>query len=210
VSDAAPRQRSSRLLEIVAVVLLGVATVGSAWCGYEASRWNGEEAELGRESLDTRLEASRLFGLATQTITYDSSVILSYAEAVAGENDELAEFIRSSLMRPDFEPVLERWQADVDAGQTPESLLSDEAYIDDLSVEYLAAEEQANALALEGQQAGEQADEYVLTTLLFASALFFAGITSTFRYRVARATTVVLSALVLAYAASRLADLPVL
>ena len=33
---------SDRVLEIAAAVLLGLATFGSAWCAFEAARWNDD------------------------------------------------------------------------------------------------------------------------------------------------------------------------
>jgi hypothetical protein len=43
-ATAAPTRGSSadRWLELVSTVLLAVATVATAWSGYQASRWHGE------------------------------------------------------------------------------------------------------------------------------------------------------------------------
>src|SRR6478736_5404153 len=57
---------SHEVLEIIAVLILGITTVGTAWCGYQASQWNGAQSDLARESSEDRVEAGRLFGLATQ------------------------------------------------------------------------------------------------------------------------------------------------
>jgi hypothetical protein len=99
----------SRLLEIIAVLLLGLTTVGTAWCGYQASQWSGEQGDLARAASDQRVEASRLFGLATQRVSYDANFIGRYAEAEQAVNTALAEFYRMNLVRPDFLPVLDQW-----------------------------------------------------------------------------------------------------
>ena len=44
------RPVADRPLEIIAVLMLGVATLGSAWCGYQATRWNSEESDLARDA----------------------------------------------------------------------------------------------------------------------------------------------------------------
>ncbi len=75
-SAKSPRDR---FIEMFAVILLGVATVGSAWCCYQATRWNGEQDKLVRESTDARVEASRLFSLGTQIVAYDTNVVGQYA-----------------------------------------------------------------------------------------------------------------------------------
>ena len=109
-----------RLIEIIAVLLLGIATVGTAWCGYQSSQWNGEQSDLARESSDQRVEASRLFGLATQKVAYDANIVAQYAQAVVEGNNNLAQFYRKNLVRPAFVPLLDEWLAEISAGADPD------------------------------------------------------------------------------------------
>ena len=199
----------SRFLEIIAVLLLGITTVGTAWCGYQSSRWNGEQGDLARAASDQRVEASRVFGLATQRISYDANLIGQYAQAAQSGNTALTQFYRTNLVRPDFLPVLEDWEKQVRAGQTPTSLFEDPAYRDAQFGDYQKAVDQSEALTQASQQAGENANDYVITTILLAVALFFAGITSSFQYTPARALLLILALGTLAVAATRLADLPI-
>ena len=129
-TSRAGRAPRGRLMEILAVVLLGLATVGTAWCGYQAARWNGEQGDLAQESTDLRVESSRLFGLATQAVAFDANVVAQYAQAVVDGNAGLQEFYRETLFRADFLPVLDRWEAAIDAGGgAPPRLLEDEDYL---------------------------------------------------------------------------------
>jgi hypothetical protein len=203
------RQPVSRLLEVLAVVLLGVATIGSAWCGYQATRWNGEEGDLARQSAALQVEAARQFGLATQIVSYDSNMIGQYANAAVDGNDALMRFYRETLIRSDFLPILDRWQEQVDAGTTPDNLLEDQEYLDVQLESYRLTVAEAEALSVEAQQAGNEADDYVLTALILASSLFFAGLTTSFRVRFARLLLLSGSALLIAYAASRLVELDI-
>ena len=199
-----------RLIEIVAVLMLGITTVGTAWCGYEASQWNGQQSDLARQSSDERVEAGRLFGLATQKVAYDSSIIAQYAVAAQAGNTALTDFYRKTLVRTDFLPVLDKWIAEVKAGGTPTNLTEDQDYLNAQFGDYKAATASAEALSVESQEAGNTGDQYVVTTILLAVALFFAGVTSSFRYRPAQAFLLILAVGTVAVAASRLADLPVL
>jgi len=199
-----------RLLEVIAVLLLGITTVGTAWCGYEASQWNGQQSDLARQSSDERVEAGRLFGLATQKVAYDSSIIAQYAIAAQAGNTALTDFYRKTLVRSDFLPVLDKWIAEVKAGGTPTNLTEDQDYLTAQFGDYRAATAKAEALSAESQQAGNTGDQYVVTTILLAVALFFAGVTSSFRYRPAQAFLLILAVGTVAVAASRLADLPIL
>ena len=199
-----------RLLEVIAVLLLGITTVGTAWCGYEASQWNGQQSDLARQSSDERVEAGRLFGLATQKVAYDSSIIAQYAIAAQAGNTALTDFYRKTLVRSDFLPVLDKWIAEVKAGGTPTNLTEDQDYLNAQFADYKAATAKAEALSAESQQAGNTGDQYVVTTILLAVALFFAGVTSSFRYRPAQAFLLILAIGTVAVAASRLADLPII
>jgi hypothetical protein len=199
----------SRLIEVLAVALLGVATIGSAWCGYQATRWNGEESDLARQSAVLQVEAARQFGLATQIVSYDSNLIGQYAHAAASDDEALMRFFRETLIRRDFLPVLDRWQQQVADGTTPDNLLEDQEYLDDQLGSYRSTVAEAEALSAEAQGAGNEADDYVLTTLILASALFFAGLTTSFRVRFARLLLLSGAALLIAYAASRLVELEI-
>jgi hypothetical protein len=208
VSDE-PTSLAERLIEVVAVLLLGIATVGTAWCGYQSSQWNGEQSDLARQSSDQRVEASRLFGLATQRIAYDASTIAQYAQAVVSGDDRLAQFYRKNLVRPAFVPLLDQWQAEIAAGQTPNNLFEDPDYLQSQFADYQKAVAESEASTQASQQASATADSYVITTILLAVALFFAGVTSSFRYQPARVLLVLLAIGTVAVAATRLADLPI-
>ncbi|MGX7678552.1 hypothetical protein ACSMXN_06615 [Jatrophihabitans sp. DSM 45814] len=201
--------RRERLLEIVVVLLLGITTVGTAWCGYQASRWNGQQDDLAQLSSDQRVEGSRLFGLASQKVAYDSSLLVQYAQAAQAHNEPLLKFYRTSLVRPDFLPVLQKWEAQVRAGQTPTNLFQDTAYMDAQFADYRATVVKAEVATQASKEAAANANDYVVTTILLAVGLFFAGVTSSFRYYPARFLMVLLAVATVAAAAVRLADLPV-
>lgn len=201
---------NSRLLEVMAVVFLAVATVGSTWCAYQASQWNGEESRLARESSDERIEASRLFSLGTQKVAYDTDTIGLYAQAVAADNENLQQFILDNIARAEFDSVIDEWLATVEAGGTLTPLLEDEEYLASQFATYDAAVERAEAATQQSIDAGDNASDYLLTTLLLAVALFFAGVTTSFKMRSMRLLLLMGSGLTLALSASRLAELPIL
>ena len=165
---------------------------------------------LRSEGTDARVEASRQFGLATQKVAYDASIVAQYAQAFIDGNEKLATFYRTTLFRPDFLPVVERWEAAVKAGGAPPTnLFQDPAYLDAQFAEYQKAEAAANLNVEKVDEAGEMGDDYVLTTVVLASAMFFAGVTTSFRLRVPRLMLLAAAGLTIAYAASRLVTLDV-
>jgi hypothetical protein len=198
--------RGDRALEVLSVLLLALATVGSAWCAYQASQWNGEEASEARDSTDDRVEASRLFSLGIQKISYDAAIVAQYAEAYAAGNEQLMAFYRERLVRPDFLSVIESLEQGTFEGG---NLLENQEYTQAQLGSYNDTIARAEAATERSQVAGENADDYVVLTLVLASALFFAGVTSSFRMRALRIALLTLSGLAVAGVAARLADLPI-
>jgi hypothetical protein len=203
------RRVSGRVIEVITVVLLALATVGSAWSAFQVARWNGLETDEARVSAASRIDASREYALATQLVAYDASSVTEYAQAVAAGNVQLQQFLRSTIVRPAFVPVLDSWEAQLRAGQTPTNLLEDQDYLDELFADSQASDEQALAASDRSERAGDNGDDYVRLTLFFASALFFAGITASFQTRVPKLLLLALATATLAVAGSLLAGYPV-
>jgi hypothetical protein len=204
------RDPRDRAIEVLTVVLLGVATVASAWCAYQASHWNGIETDEARATTEARVEQARLFAMGTQVGSYDSDVLVAYAQAVAAEQAVLAEFIRTTLMRPEFAPVLETWEQEVDAGTAQLSPIpANEDYTAALFAGARAAEQSAVEASTRAAEAGSNSEAYLLTTLFMASALFFAGVVSSFDSRGPRIVLLTMSMVMLAAGAARIAELPV-
>lgn len=203
------RPRTDRLLEMLAVFLLGTATVATAWCGFQAAVWSGNSDDYRLEATQTRIEASRLYSEATTAAAYDASIVARYADAYRSKDKGLMAFYRASLIRPDFLPVVDRWEAIARAGKTPPNLLEDKAYREALLQPFQEAEAKTAELDAASDAAGSTADSYVLMTVMLAMGLFFAGVTSSFQYRPAKLFLMAACVLVISIAATRIVSLPV-
>lgn len=208
-SKRSARPSSGRIIEVLTVLLLALATVGSAWSAYQVSQWNGVETDEARLSAAFRIDGSREYALATQIVAYDAASVTQYAEAAVAGNTDLQLFLRETIVRPGFLPILEDWQAQVDAGELPTNLLQDEEYLGDLFAKSDAADAGALAAAARSEEAGNNADDYIQLTLFFAMALFFGGITPSFRTRIPKLMLLSAAGLILAVAGSLLAGYPV-
>jgi len=197
-------------IEILAVLMLGVGSVATAWCGIQTSKWNGEEAHESRDAGLLRTDSSELFAFGTQKFSYDANMVAQYAQAVAEGNERSQEFIRENLMRPDFLPIVDRWEAEIAAtGSVDQSLFEDQDYIDSLFADSEVKAAESDAALERSDKADKNADDYLLMTLLTATALFFAGVTTSFGSKPARLALLAGSGLILAFTAARLIDLPV-
>jgi hypothetical protein len=197
-------------VELLATVLLAVATVATAWSGYQSTRWNGEQAKAGGRANALRIESAKAAGLANAQTEIDVATFTQWINAYTEEEDQLADFYFQRF-RPEFKPAVDAWVAtrplkSPEAPPTPfampEYTLAARATADRLDA-------QAEVFAAQVRLDIQRASNYVLGVVLFASALFFAGVTTSFRLRSAQAFLLLASGLTIAYAAARLVDLPV-
>lgn len=181
-SSAAYPRPVKRRLEIIAAVLLSITTVATAWSAYQSSRWGGYMSILFNEASAARTQESQQLALANNHTAIDVGVFLQYAQAVADENEALADFLHARF-RPEMKVAVDAWLAtqplqNPDAPATPF----------DMPEYTLATRTEAarlNALAEEksaaARAANQQGDNYTLLTIIFASTLFFGGISTKFQ-----------------------------
>ena len=102
--------RAVALVELGATVLLALAAVVTAWCSYQATRWNGEQARSAAAASATRFQAVRASDLANTQTEVDVATFTQWVDAYAQDQTELADFYRARF-RPEFAPAVEAWIA---------------------------------------------------------------------------------------------------
>jgi len=190
MEDASP-SRFDRRLELAATVLLAIAAVATAWAAYQSARWHGQQAETQSASIAARVESTRTANVANRQAQIDVALFTQWVDAYARDQTELASFYRKRF-RAEFKPAFAAWVA-TEPRTNPDAPLSPFAM-----PEYkLAATAQADRLQAQAGAASvrvarfiQRADNYSLAVVLFAAALFFAGISTRLRSR--RARTIVL------------------
>jgi hypothetical protein len=80
-------------IETLATVLLAVAAVATAWSGYQATRWNGEQAKASGTTNKIRIEAARAQGLAQAQTLVDVATFTQWVDAYAHEDRQLEDFL---------------------------------------------------------------------------------------------------------------------
>ncbi|HEY8167187.1 MAG TPA: hypothetical protein VIF84_00595 [Candidatus Limnocylindrales bacterium] len=170
-------------VEIVAAVLLALATVLSAWGAYQATRWSGEQADAYAESGALRAASGRQASIAARNVQVDVSTFLAWAQAKATDDERLATFVETRF-RNEFRVPFEAWlnEAPPDAEGLPSGTPFERAdYLLDAQVQADALAAQADAALDEARYDNQISDNFVLTAVLFASVLFFAGTAAKFR-----------------------------
>jgi len=195
-------------VELAIAFLLAVATLSTAYSGYQASLWGGVQATSYSQAGAKRTEAARVYNQAGQMRVYDVVVMIEWANAFLEGNQEKADFYQERF-RPELGVAFDAWWATDPGSQSDFSgPFQREEYQLAAEAEAYALELEAEALFEEGRQANAQSDEYVLNTVFLASVLFFTGIASRFTWLPVRIALVSLAGLVFIYGAYNLLTYP--
>ncbi len=100
----------SERFEVLATVLLAAATVATAWSGYQASRWNGEQAKAASRTNAIRIDAARAQGLSEAQTEVDVATFMQWVDAYVRGEGELADFYFKRF-RKEFKPAVNAWIA---------------------------------------------------------------------------------------------------
>ena len=197
-------------VEIVATALLAVAAVATAWSSYQANRWNGETTKASSRVNALRIDAARAQGLAQAQTQVDIATFIQWVNATATDESELAEFY-TARFRPEFKPAFDAWLAtdpltDPEAPPTPFAM--DEYQLQaQADAERLDAEEEVMAATV--RRNIQRSANYVLAVVLFAVALFFAGMSTKLRGPGTRKVLLATGCLVFVGTAAWIATFPI-
>jgi hypothetical protein len=166
-------------VELVATVLLALATVATAWSGYQANRWNGEQAKAGARVNALRIKSATASGLANAQTQIDVATFTQWVNAYALKQTELADFYFRRF-RLEFKPAVNAWIAtkplkNPDAPLTPFAMPQ---YKLAARADAARLDAEAEIFATKVRQDIQRSSNYVLGVVLFASALFFAGMST--------------------------------
>ena len=189
VPPVAPRAEGTRrinrdhLFEIVAAIMLGVATVAAAWSGYQAALWGGvQSADYARAS-GYRVESTKASTASGQDRLFDSQVFSQWLNAHETGNTTLAQ-IYERRFRPEFTVAFGAWLATdpFTNPSAPPGPLYMPQYVSATAQQAVQLDAQADAMVAAGEDARSTSDHYIFYTVIFALTLFLAGVSDRFRW----------------------------
>lgn len=174
--------RAQRRIDVVSVVLLSVATLATAWAGYQSSRWHSEQAKEQTKATASRIEATRSEGVANREAQIDVALFLQWVNADLQDQSELADFYRSRFTDR-FAPAFDAWikTKPLTNPEAPSSPFVMKQYTVAALDDAAALEQTADAASAQAAEDIHRADNYVLAVVLFAACLFFAGLSTRMR-----------------------------
>jgi hypothetical protein len=190
--------RFDRWVEFGSAVVLALATVLTAWCGYQAARWSGEQAAAYSQAGAVRTRAAQASNQAMLRISTQVGLFTEYVAALSEDNQDLANFLYSRFS-PELRAATDAWLqtepfTNADAPRSPFDM---PGYQVPEQAEAAQLEQDAGVKAQQANDANELADRYVLLTVLFATALFFCGISGKFQWHVIDAVMLAFGTIIL-------------
>jgi hypothetical protein len=166
-------------VEVGATVLLAVAAVATAWSSYQATRWNGEQAKTSARVNATRIDAARASDLANAQQQVDVETFMQWVDSYARGEAELVAFYRERF-RPEFKPAFNAWVATkpLKTKGAPLTPFAMPQYRLAARMQAHRLDQTAEELSAEVRRNIQRASNYVLGVVLFAVALFFAGMST--------------------------------
>jgi hypothetical protein len=165
--------------EVLVTLLMVAAALGTSWSSYQATRWNGEQAKAAARTSAILIDAGRAQGLGEAQSQVDVATFIAWVDADRRGEAALADFYVDRF-RAEFRPAFNAWIAtrpftNPEAPATPFAMNQyqlasrQEAERLDLAADASAAEVRRNL---------QTASNYVLTVVLYAVVLFFAGMST--------------------------------
>ena len=167
-----PSDAHSGPRETIALILLSVTAILTAWCGFEASKWGGEMTIAFSQASSARIEAARQQGIANNARQADLTVYAVYVQARATNDARLATYVENRFSN-EFKVAFDAWVA---AGMPTKSPFAMPAYVPPGTNEADAADQRADSLFASALVNNQRGDNYTLLTVLAALVLFFAAV----------------------------------
>jgi hypothetical protein len=208
--EARHHDRGERLLELAAVLLLSLTTLATAWSGYQAARWSGEQSQHYARSSATRIKSQEKTTAAGQLRIDDLTNFDHWLDLHDAHDHRLAA-IYVRRFRPEFLPAFHAWLAQ-HPFRNPNAIAGPLYMPQYRPVELEQAsrlDAEADRLYAEGTAAKANDDRYILSTVFFAGVLFFAGISLRLQWRPLRAGVLALGSVMLLGGLAFVSTLPV-
>jgi len=159
------------------VVLLSFTVLATAWSGYQAALWSGQQSQGYAQASATRIKSQQASTHAGQVRIDDLLYFNGWLDAHQAGNHQLANLYRRRF-RPAFVPAFDAWIAQrpfINPNAIPGPLYMPQYHLRTLA-HSAALDIKADGLYQQGTEAKNDDDDYILSTVFFAAVLFFAGI----------------------------------
>ena len=168
--------------ELVAVILMSVTTVLTAWAAFQASKWSGDMSISFNQASAARVDAGRYEGEANRQSTIQVSLYIGWVQAQSSGDTKLADYMRANFPEP-LASAMSAWLeleplTNLSAPKTPFEMPEYVQLSRGQAVEAVSLAQIKTEKALESNK---HSDNYTVLTILFATVLFFGAVSGRVR-----------------------------
>lgn len=191
-------------------ILMGIASLSTAWCSYQNSRWSGRTGDLQSHADTLQREAMAMTLESRQYEIAHLQMAMKAVDAIVDGDEKRAQFY-TSRFTGELKPAWDKWIAfhpfdNPDAPPNPFAAgFYKPRFIDEIREHHV---ESANA-AKQAKMTSQNAGNYLSNTVIFATVLFFAGTAGKFDHRHVRLPSLAFAIALFLFAAVRMLLLPV-
>jgi hypothetical protein len=210
VTDPNPSEAKRRWFEPASAILMALATLGTAWCSYQSSEWNGQSSTFATKAGRSNQQAAVLHLEGNQVTAIQAKMFMEFIDAQMAGKDKLAHFY-SDRFPPELRKAYDAWLAEKpfeNPRADPHPFvpnLYQPRFLEDARL----ASADAGRNDAEGKRASAVAAHYLSNTVLFAAVLFFAGTSAKFDHRYVRQSSFFFAVAAFLFAAARTFMLPI-
>jgi hypothetical protein len=187
-----------RSINLFSAVVMAAATVATAWSAYQSSLWSSEQSRHKARSTTAVVRAGKLSNMALQRTSVHVNLFVHWATAVDRGDRRMADFLFDRFPEP-LKTAAGAWRAanPLEFPEAPASPFEMPEYVLQERIDADRWEETAEDESAAAENATALANRYLLFTIIYASVLFFAGISGKFRRPAIDLVVLVLGALTL-------------
>jgi len=196
--------------EPVTVIMMGMATLLTAWSSFENTRWTSRSRNLMEQS-DFLARESLAMHIDSQQIKMVHFQIFSELVNAKLAGDEKRFEFYSQRTIDELKPAFEAWMAErpFENLATSAHPFTDQYYKPRHQEEIVAAREAADQAKEQSSIAGGNAAGHLSNTIILSAVLFFAGTARTFDQRKVRTTVLSFAFALLLFSIVRMLFLPI-
>jgi hypothetical protein len=204
------REGGKRWLEPASAILMAMATLSTAWCSYQCSKWTGQSSNLATNAARSEQRAALLRLEDNQVLGIQIKLFTDFISARVSGNEKLAQFY-TDRFPPELRVAYQGWM-EQKPFENPKADLHPfvpGVYKTRFAAEIRQVTADAGRDGAEAKRTGNVGAGYLSNTVLFAMVLFFAGTSAKFDQPHVRLGSFFFAVAVFLFAVSRMFMLPV-
>ena len=209
--EGTPKEHAvwEELIEIVEVIVLAIIAIATAWSGYQAAQWDGQQSLLYGTATRYRFAASAASTYGGQELSADAAMFTAWLQATSAHDGKLAA-ICVRRFTPDYRTAFFAWlkTSPLTNPSAPPGPVYMREYHNPSLLAAVRLNDRASAAFVQGTSAGDTGGRYVRDTVLFAGVLFLVAVAQRFKLRNIRYATTALAFALLVFTTVSVAQLP--